>query len=43
MNSIPERSCWGVARWAVAAFLVGIALIYLFGGLPGGAGRRRMT
>lgn len=32
MNSIPERSCWGVARWAVAAFLAGVALVYLFGG-----------
>lgn len=32
MNSIPEHSCWGVARWAVAAFLVGVALVYLFGG-----------
>ena len=32
MNSIPERSCCGVARWAVAAFLAGVALVYLFGG-----------
>jgi len=33
MNSLSERSsCWGVARWAVVAFLAGVALIYLFGG-----------
>jgi hypothetical protein len=32
MNSLTERSCWGVARWAVVAFLAGVALVYLFGG-----------
>jgi hypothetical protein len=33
MNSLSERSsCWGVARWAVVAFLTGVALVYLFGG-----------
>lgn len=32
MHSLGERSCWGVARWAVAAFLLGVAVIYLFGG-----------
>lgn len=32
MNSVTERSCWGVARWAVVAFLTGVALVYLFGG-----------
>ncbi|WP_255607342.1 MULTISPECIES: hypothetical protein [Ancylobacter] len=35
MNSLTERSCWGVARWAVVAFLAGIALVYLFGGFGG--------
>ncbi|MFT0861050.1 hypothetical protein [Ancylobacter sp. G4_0304] len=32
MNSVSERSCWGVARWAVVAFLTAVALVYLFGG-----------
>lgn len=32
MNSVSEHSCWGVARWAVVAFLTGVALVYLFGG-----------
>ncbi|MFD2142447.1 hypothetical protein [Ancylobacter oerskovii] len=35
MNSLTERSCWGVARWAVVAFLAGVALVYLFGGFNG--------
>lgn len=34
MESVSERSCWGVARWAVALFLAGLALVYLFGGIP---------
>lgn len=32
MHSVSERSCWGVARWAVVAFLAGVAVVYLFGG-----------
>lgn len=32
MNSVSGHSCWGVARWAVVAFLAGVALVYLFGG-----------
>ncbi|WP_281502990.1 hypothetical protein [Ancylobacter crimeensis] len=32
MNSLTERSCWGVARWAVVLFLVIVGLVYLFGG-----------
>ena len=32
MSSLTERSCWGVARWAVVAILAGVALVYLFGG-----------
>jgi len=27
-----RRSCWGVARTALAVFLVAIALAYVFGG-----------
>lgn len=32
MNSVTERSCWGVARWAAALFLAGVGIVYLFGG-----------
>lgn len=32
MKSNTERSCWGVARLAVVAFLAAVALVYLFGG-----------
>ncbi|MEZ0213218.1 MAG: hypothetical protein ACAH27_09785 [Xanthobacteraceae bacterium] len=32
MNAVSDKSCWGVARWAVAAFLTAVALVYLFGG-----------
>ena len=35
MNASTERSCWGVARWAVVAFMAGVALVYLFGGFEG--------
>lgn len=37
MESTSEHSCWGVARWAVVAFLAGVALVYLFGGFGGTA------
>jgi len=26
------RSCWGAARYALTAFLLGVAVVYLFGG-----------
>lgn len=32
MNLYQERSCWGVARTALALFLLCIVLAYLFGG-----------
>ncbi|MFG1344726.1 hypothetical protein V5F59_07525 [Xanthobacter autotrophicus DSM 431] len=31
-GSFERHSCWGVARKALAFFLVAVALIYLFGG-----------
>ncbi|QRG05104.1 hypothetical protein EZH22_18470 [Xanthobacter dioxanivorans] len=27
-----RRSCWGVARTALAVFLVAVTVVYLFGG-----------
>ncbi|MEP9353192.1 hypothetical protein ABLE93_06280 [Xanthobacter sp. KR7-65] len=27
-----RRSCWGVARTALAVFLVAVAIVYLYGG-----------
>lgn len=34
------RSCFGVARVALAAFLLGVGLVYLFGGLESGRQKR---
>lgn len=31
-GSFERCSCWGVARKALAFFLVAVALVYLFGG-----------
>ncbi len=32
MNMVQSRSCWGVARTALTVFLLGVAVVYLFGG-----------
>ncbi|GLI22372.1 MULTISPECIES: hypothetical protein [Xanthobacter] len=32
-----RRSCWGVARTALAVFLVAVAVIYLYGGFEASA------
>ncbi len=32
MNVVQARSCWGVARTALTVFLLGVAVVYLFGG-----------
>ncbi len=32
MHLTGTRSCWGTARYALTAFFLGVAIIYLFGG-----------
>lgn len=32
-----RRSCWGVARTALAVFLLAVAVVYLFGGFEAAA------
>ncbi|MFG1358267.1 hypothetical protein [Xanthobacter pseudotagetidis] len=39
MNLSQERTCWGVARTALALFLLCILLVYLFGGFDPAAVR----
>jgi hypothetical protein len=36
MHVQSERSCWGAAKWTLAAFLVVAGLAYLLGGLEPG-------
>ncbi|WP_273546340.1 MULTISPECIES: hypothetical protein [unclassified Xanthobacter] len=32
MHITEARSCWGVARTALTVFVVGVVVVYLFGG-----------
>ncbi|MFG1479586.1 hypothetical protein V5F53_13105 [Xanthobacter sp. V4C-4] len=32
MHLTETRSCWGAARVALTTFLLGVAVVYLFGG-----------
>jgi hypothetical protein len=36
MHVQTERSCWGAAKWTLAAFFVVAGLVYLLGGLDAG-------
>ncbi|MCZ7657288.1 MAG: hypothetical protein M5U07_05255 [Xanthobacteraceae bacterium] len=36
MYARTERSCWGAAKWTLAAFLAVAALVYLLGGIEPG-------
>jgi hypothetical protein len=41
MYSQSERSCWGAAKWTLAAFAAVAVLAYLLGGLDPETGDRK--